>query len=153
MHPFPHRYTVLFNATPAGDVEMSGDHLPTLSTATPTEFGGPGNHWSPETLLVGAVGDCLVLTFQGIARAWMLPWVSIRCETEGTLDRVDGRMRFTRIDMRVRLGVPSGEQLEPALRALERAERTCLIANSLNASIHLHPQVTVEEPVGELVGA
>ena len=40
MHPLPHRYTVSFNATPAGDVEMAGEALATIHTSTPVEFGG-----------------------------------------------------------------------------------------------------------------
>jgi organic hydroperoxide reductase OsmC/OhrA len=153
MHPLPHRYTVLLDATPDGDVGMAGETLATIHTSTPMEFGGPGDRWSPETLFVGAVGDCLALTFQGIARAWKLRWVSMRCEAEGTLDRVDGMMQFTHIALRVRVGVPDGTSVEPALRALDRAERTCLISNSIKATIHLDADVTVEEPVGELVGS
>jgi organic hydroperoxide reductase OsmC/OhrA len=77
----------------------------------------------------------------------------MRCEADGTLDRVDGHMQFTHIALRVRVGVPDGASVEPAIRALERAERTCLIANSLKATVSLDADVTVEEPVGELVGA
>lgn len=153
MHPLPHRYVAVVSAEPAGDVAMSGSALPTLATDTPIEFGGPGHHWSPETLVVGAIADCLALTFRGVAHAWKLQWVSMRCEAEGTLDRVDGLMQFTHIALRVRLGVPDGASVESALRALERAERTCLIANSLKATIRLDADVTVEEPVGELVGS
>jgi organic hydroperoxide reductase OsmC/OhrA len=153
MHPLPHRYTVLLDATPDGDVGVAGETLATIHTATPMEFDGPGDRWSPETLFVGAVGDCLALTFQGIARAWKLRWVSMRCEAEGTLDRVDGMMQFTHIALRVRVGVPDGASVDPALRVLERAERTCLISNSIKGTIHLDADVTVEEPVGELVGS
>lgn len=153
MHPLPHRYTVVFDATPAGDVEMTGEALATIHTETPAEFGGPGDRWSPETLLVGAAGDCLALTFRGIARARQVPWISLRCEAEGRLDRVDGLMQFTDITLRVRVGVPDGKHVEPALRALERAEETCLITNSLKAVVRLVADVTVEEPVGELLGA
>jgi organic hydroperoxide reductase OsmC/OhrA len=77
----------------------------------------------------------------------------MRCEAEGTLDRVDGIMQFTHIALHVRVGVPDGTSVEPALRALDRAERTCLISNSIKATIHLDADVTVEEPVGELVGS
>jgi organic hydroperoxide reductase OsmC/OhrA len=153
MQPLPHHYAVVFDAEPQGDVSMSGAGLPTLSTDTPIEFGGTGRHWSPETLFVGALGDCLALTFRGIARAWKQPWISMRCEAEGTLDRVDGLMQFTEFVLRVRIGVPDAASVEPALRALDRAERTCLIANSLRATVRLDAYVTVEEPVGELVGA
>jgi len=57
MHPYPHLYTVQASASPEGDVPLACAGLPTLTTAPPAEFDGPGDRWSPETLLVGAVAD------------------------------------------------------------------------------------------------
>jgi organic hydroperoxide reductase OsmC/OhrA len=45
-------------------------NVPTLSTATPEEFGGPGDAWSPELLLLGAVESCFLFTFRAVAHAW-----------------------------------------------------------------------------------
>ena len=68
MHPFPHHYSVVAKADAQGDVALESQRLPTIPSAPPTEFGGPGNRWSPETLFVAAVADCFVLTFRGISR-------------------------------------------------------------------------------------
>ena len=40
------------------------------------EFGGPGDLWSPETMLAGAVAGCFILTFRAAARASSasIPW-------------------------------------------------------------------------------
>ena len=102
MHPYPHHYAVQAAATPEGDVPVSSQGLPDLATAPPAEFDGPGDRWSPETLLCAAVADCFLLSFRGVARAAKLPWTSLRCEVRGTLDRVDGKTRFTRIEVRGR---------------------------------------------------
>jgi organic hydroperoxide reductase OsmC/OhrA len=64
MKSFPHIYNVTASAMPDGDVELTADRLPFLLSAPPAEFGGPGDRWSPETLLAAAVGDCFVLTFR-----------------------------------------------------------------------------------------
>ena len=88
MQDLPHRYSVSALAAPGGDAFLEAKRLPRLASAPPTEFGGPGNRWSPETLLAAAVADCFVLTFRAIANATPLPWVDIRCDVEGTLDRV-----------------------------------------------------------------
>ena len=72
MHPFPHHYSVAAKADTQGDVALEGERLPPIASAPPTEFGGPGDRWSPETLFVAAVADCFVLTFRGIAR--VVPW-------------------------------------------------------------------------------
>jgi hypothetical protein len=39
------------------------------SCAAPAEFGGPGDQWSPESLLAGAIASCFALTFRFVARA------------------------------------------------------------------------------------
>ena len=89
MQPFPHHYSVSASAATQGDVAIQGDMLPTIASAPPTEFGGPGDRWSPETLLVAAVADCFVLTFRGIAGLSRLPWNSLECNVTGKVDRVD----------------------------------------------------------------
>src|SRR6516164_5817216 len=108
MAAFPHRYSVKGSGRPTGDVELTAERLPTLRSASPAEFDGPGDRWSPETLLVGAVADCFILTFRAIARASKLPWISLDCGVTGTLDRVDRVSQFTRFDITVSLVVPDG---------------------------------------------
>ena len=67
MQQFPHHYSVVAKADTQGDVALEGERLLPIPSAPPTEFGGPGDRWSPETLLVATVADCFVLTFRGIA--------------------------------------------------------------------------------------
>ena len=61
MQEFPHRYSVTAAGAVDGDVELTAERVPGLRSASPAEFGGPGDRWSPETLLVGAVADCFIL--------------------------------------------------------------------------------------------
>lgn len=142
MHTLPHRYRVTGAARVEGEIELTADRLATLTSAPPAEFDGPGDRWSPETLLVAAVADCFVLTFRGIARASRLPWISIDADVTGTLDRVDRVMQFTQFVMTVHVVVPAGVDAAAAHQVLEKAERNCLIANSLKAAVTL--QATVE---------
>jgi organic hydroperoxide reductase OsmC/OhrA len=102
MQAYPHRYRVTGSGRVTGDVELTAERLTPLRSASPAEFDGPGNRWSPETLLVGAVADCFILTFRAIARASKLPWISLDCEVSGTLDCVERVTQFTRFDMRAR---------------------------------------------------
>jgi organic hydroperoxide reductase OsmC/OhrA len=141
MQQLPHRYTVAAKGSADGDVELHSERLPALASASPAEFDGPGDRWSPETLLVGAVGDCLILTFRAVARASQLDWTSIQCDVTGTLDRIERTTRFVAFEIHARLRVPSGTDAERARRALEKAEQNCLISNSLNAAIHFIPTI------------
>ena len=144
MHPFPHRYSVAATAGAEGDVALDGAQLPQIVSAPPAEFGGPGDRWSPETLLVAAVADCFILTFRAIASASRFAWVSLACDVTGTVDRVDRVTQFTEVEIRARLRVPAGAREDQAIRMLAKAEETCLVTNSLKVTPHLEPVVEVE---------
>jgi organic hydroperoxide reductase OsmC/OhrA len=117
--------------------------LPTLQTAPPAEFDGPGDRWSPETLLCAAVADCFVLSFRAVARASKLDWTGLECKVEAKLDRVDGRTFFTELTVHASLNVPAGTDPARATKLLEKAEHVCLITNSLVAERQLVPTVHV----------
>lgn len=141
MEPFPHRYTARASAGSQGDIAVDAQKLPRLVTAAPAQYGGPGDRWSPETLLVAAVADCFVLTFRAIAAVSKLSWISLDCEVTGSLDRVDHLTQFTEFVVRARLEVPPETSREQGMRTLAKAEQTCLVTNSLKAKCRLEPVV------------
>jgi len=141
MHPFPHHYSVHTQVRPDGDVSLASEGVRVIESAPPKEFDGPGNQWSPEQLLTAAVTDCFVLSFRAIASASKFAWVSLEASTRGTLDRADGKMRFTRFDTHAKLHVHTGADVERAKKLLEKAEAGCLVANSLTSERHLTVEV------------
>ena len=147
MQTFPHHYEIVASAHPSGDVVLDAPRLVEIRSASPAEFGGPGDLWSPETLLVGALADCFILTFRAIAKASKLEWIGLRCEVEGTLDRIDRVTQFTAFDMHTYLQVPEATNVDLATRSLEKAEHNCLISNSLKAKINLTTRVEVAEDI------
>lgn len=143
MQDFPHLYRASAGAGPEGPVVVSADAVPDIHTAAPAEFGGPGDQWSPETLLVAAIVDCFILSFKAIARASKVEWLELRCEGEATLDRVDRVTRFTAVQLKATLRIPEGTPPERAERILQKAEESCLITNSLLAETHLEAQLEI----------
>ena len=143
MQAFPHHYRVTSSAEPGGDVVLASAGLADLHSQPPLEFDGPGDRWSPETLLVGSMADCFVLTFRAIARASALRWLSLRCQVEGSLEREGGVSRFTRFTILAELTVPAGVNADLAERCLHKAEQGCLISNSLSGRRELEARVTV----------
>ncbi len=148
MQGLPHRYAVTAATTTEGYVDITSTGLERIESAPPAEFGGPGDRWSPETLLVAAVADCFLLTFKAIARASKLPWVSLSCDVDGVLDRVDKKTQFTEFSLRVVLDAPRGTDEQKARRLLEKAEHACLITNPLNAGTHLDMEVRISDNGG-----
>jgi organic hydroperoxide reductase OsmC/OhrA len=131
MHPYPHIYIVNATGGSTGHVVVSGPQLPSLQTAPPPEFDGPGGVWSPETMLCAAVANCFILTFRAIARAARFEWTSLECRVEGTLERVERNSQFTRYTTFAKLTAPQGTDEAKARDLLQRAEHGCLISNSL----------------------
>lgn len=124
--------------------------LPAIRTAAPPEFDGPGDAWSPETLLCAAVADCFILTFRGAARAAHFDWSSLECRVEGVLEHVGDTTQFTRFVTTARLTIPPGADSGKARRLLNRAEHGCLIANSLRGLQTLSAEVVVaDETTGQ----
>ena len=148
MLPYPHKYSATALGTAAGLVPVESPGLPPLSTAPPKEFDGPGDVWSPETLLMAAIADCYILTFRGVARAARFDWDAIHCEVEGVLERVEGLTRFTGYTNRTTLTVKPGADHAKAKELLERAERVCLVNNSLRGDRLLVPNVVEQQSSG-----
>lgn len=137
MKDLPHRYHASArNRIDAETVTVGSPGLGDFASAGPIEFDGPGNLWSPETMLTAAVGDCFILTFRAVAAASRLDWQEVACEVEGVLDKVERTMRFTRFQLKVRVRVPAGTDEARTRRVLEKSERACIIRNSLVAEVH-----------------
>lgn len=137
MQAFPHHYPATSLGSPEGNVIVSSKGVMDITTAAPAEFGGPGDQWSPEGLFVASVADCFILTFRAIARASKLEWQALRCDVVGVLDKVEGTTQFTEFQIKATLDVSDETDVEKADRLLHRAEKGCLITNSLKASTSL----------------
>lgn len=143
MQKLPHHYRAVASSRPESHVDLSSTGLDVLESAPPAEYGGPGDRWSPETLLVAAVADCFVLTFKAIARASKLDWSSVECNVEGMLDRDENVTRFVSFRIHAVLDVPAGTDEARAKRLLNKAEESCLVTRSLKASPTLAAEVRV----------
>ena len=141
MHPFPHRYRVRIGIAPEGEVTLDSEGLERIRSMPPPEWGGPGGYWSPETLVLAALGDCTMMTFRAIAKASRLEWREITAEVEGKLDRVEGNSRFTEITLRARIVLPAGGDAAKARQLLDKAEKGCPVSNSLTATKHVEAEI------------
>ena len=141
-----HEYRV--NAFAAGGrngVVHAEGVLPCISFSAPPEFLGEPGRWTPEHFLVAAVASCFVSTFSGIAERSRLEFASFKLDAEGVLGNEDGIWRFTEIKLRPVVTVLKEEDRDLAIRLLEKAEKSCLVARSLQCKVALFPAVKIEE--------
>ena len=144
MDAYPHEYKVAAHAANEGDVILQAEGLDKIASAPPIQFDGPGDRWSPEDLLVASVADCFILTFRAIAKFSQLDWSALECSVVGTLDKVDRTTSFTAFGINARLIVPEGTDKHKAHQLLEKSEASCLVTNSLKATVTLNAEVIVE---------
>jgi organic hydroperoxide reductase OsmC/OhrA len=150
MKPLPHRYRVTAAAGRHTDVELTSPGLAPLWSAAPAEYDGPGDRWSPETLLVGAVADCFVLTFRALAKASRLDWTDITCEGSGKVDQIEDATRFAEIGLHVELNIRSAVDTDRAHLLLQKCKRYCLVGNSLRLEVKVSSDIRVENPAAAI---
>ena len=138
---FHHFYTVSASAKPEGLVDLQSDGLPGLVSAPPKEFGGPGDQWSPEDLVVAAAADCFVLSFRAIAMASKFSWEALSCEAVGELDKADGGVQFVGFKIKATLTLAADADTARAEMLLKKAKATCFITNSLKAPAELETSI------------
>ncbi len=117
---------------------------PTITVATPPDFGGPEGIISPEDLFVASAAVCHLTTFVTFSKKMRFEYKSFTCEGFGSLERVEKGFQFTKIHLTTRVGVASEELVPKAERALELAGKYCLVANSMKCPVTHDNQVFVE---------
>lgn len=141
MATFPHQYRASSAGGPEGVLPVESKGLPALETTAPPEFGGPEGYWSPETMLTGAVANCLILTFRALARARKLEWSNLAVDCSGEVDKTREGLKFTKFSLDAVLTVPGGTDEAQAREVLENAKKHCLVTASLTAETELNAQI------------
>jgi peroxiredoxin-like protein len=146
----PHIFNVNLKwvADRIGEVS-SPELLDAIDVATPPQFPkGVDGVWSPEHFFTAAVNSCFMTTFLAVAENSKLEFISFTCESEGILNKVDGKYMMTEIILRPYLNIVNEADAEKAERILHKSESACLISNSIKSQVTLLPTITfVEKPV------
>jgi peroxiredoxin-like protein len=122
---------------------LSAPDLPNLEVDAPPEFKGHEGVWTPEHLFVAAVNSCFMTTFLAIAENSKLEFVSFSADAKGKLEKLEGQgFIMTEVVLRPKLLVSHARDVERAGRILEKAERNCLISNSIKTETKLEPEVS-----------
>jgi peroxiredoxin-like protein len=143
--PYLYETGVEWTGERKGDLESPG--LASLQVASPPEFQGHQGMWTPEHYFVASVNSCFMTTFLAIAEMSRLELVSFDSKATGKLDRVEGAgYQMTEVVLKPKLIIRHQKDLERASRILEKAERNCLISNSIKTKVRLEPEsVTAQD--------
>ena len=119
---------------------LSASGHPAIEIGNPPAFKGTPDVWCPEDLLIGALNACLMLTFLYQMQVRKLAVVDYESMAQGTLEHKDGEYRVTRIAVQPRISLKSENDLEAAREAMKDAAESCMISNSILATVQLDPQ-------------
>jgi organic hydroperoxide reductase OsmC/OhrA len=122
---------------------LSSRGKPPLLISSPPEFGGGRGLWSPEELFVASIEVCLMLTFVGIAEKRGLRFASYESTAEGLLELELQSYRFTRVSVAPVITLDDEPSFAAAREIIERAHRTCLVANSVRCEVIVDPSFQV----------
>lgn len=115
-----------------------------ITVVTPPEFkGGIQGEWSPEHLFTAAASSCLMTTFLAIAENSKLDFISFDANALATLEMVDGVYMISKIVLKTTVRIQRAEDEAKAIRVIEKAEKACLISNSMKSQVIVVPNIIV----------
>ncbi len=136
-------YETSLNWTQDLEGALASNGLPGLGFGAPPEFGGKPGQWGPETLLLGAVESCTLLTFLALSRRKGVQCSAYRSTSVGTLAKdAEGAIRFTEIIVRPVVQLRSQADVETVKTLFQDVPKRCFIGCSLKTEPRI--ELTVE---------
>lgn len=116
-----------------------------IAVATPVEFGGEGKDWNAEQLFLASISSCYMSTYLSFANKFGFTISRFECNCIGRVELVDGRYRFTGIDLYPQVYISGEPVREKAELAIHKTQKYCLIANSIDTPITYHTEVLLDQ--------
>jgi peroxiredoxin-like protein len=125
-------------------IMTANDVKGSLYVATPHAFGGEGMDWSPEHLFLGAVSSCYMSTYLVFSAKAGITVAHLSCDVIGQIEMVDGKYKFTHVDVFPKIYVTEEAAKEKAAQSMLVTQQHCLVSNSIDAEVVYHGEVFLE---------
>jgi peroxiredoxin-like protein len=119
---------------------------PAIQFSAPPAFQGEAGFWTPEHFFLAAAASCFVTTFHAIAELSRFKPEELALTVEGTVEKGEGGLQFTRVFLKPVLTVARESDMDRGTRLLEKAEHSCLISRSLKSEVVMEPRVELRAP-------
>lgn len=126
-------------------IEVPGK--PPLAGSADKVFRGDSSRHNPEDLLVMSLSSCHMLTYLAEAARAGVHVVAYSDEASGTMQMLNGKMRFTEVSLRPQVVIAVGGDLPQAKRLHVLAHEHCFIANSVNFPVSCDAHVSVADTI------
>ncbi len=149
MDPHHYRVDIHWNSDRKGimcspELTSSMSDKGCIEVATPPQF-PKGIHgiWSPEHLFTASVASCFMTTFLAIAENSKLDFTTFDCKATGILDQINGKFLMTEIELEPTITINDEMNIQRASSVLQRAEKSCLISNSITSKVNMKPSIQI----------
>ncbi len=139
-------YSISLKLTEENKAALTSTGKPTIDLASPPDFGGPPNTWSPEEFFVASEATCLFTTMLYFARKQNIPVVGYESEASGVVEKTEKGLEFTSITVSATLWVPDEKSANIAKESLERrSKKYCLISNSITCPVNYSLSIAIAD--------
>jgi organic hydroperoxide reductase OsmC/OhrA len=136
--PFPHHYQTWLVRTLSSRARLEAPPRPMIAGGPPPELDGDASSWSPEHMMLNAIGLCLLTTFEAFAARDRLDLVAWEARVGGMVDKATTGLQFTKYQVEIDMEV---SDIERARATLDEAQRHCLIINALRAPVVIDAKI------------
>jgi organic hydroperoxide reductase OsmC/OhrA len=150
MEEVQHFRVVTWWASGRTGLAKSSSALNAIHFTSPPAFGGLEGRWTPEDLLLCAVGSCFTTTFRALAEYSKFEYTDLQVEVDGGISKADTGYRFGEVSIRANLMIPQEEERARALKLLNKTKSLCLVSRALSIEQRFEPHVQVVETRVEL---
>ncbi|MBV8759208.1 MAG: OsmC family protein [Deltaproteobacteria bacterium] len=106
--------------------------------SAPAQLDSDASSWSPEHMLLSAIGLGLMTTFEAFAARERIDVFSWQARVSGVVDSTDLGLQFTSYRLEITMEVSN---VEIARATLEEAQQHSLIANALHAPVEVDARI------------
>ena len=131
--------TLYKNLDETAKITMSG--ISETEVGPPPQYGGSPNSLNPEEMFVAAVNSCLMLVFFHFVDKFEINVLSYNSEAEGKVEKTKNGLRFTEIQVRVKVRSDDTVSVQKIQEIAQLADRYCLVSNSLACPVQYDVQV------------
>ena len=98
---------------------------------------------APEDLFVGAIEVCTMTTFLWLANKKKINIKSYKSEATGTAQMSEGALRFTSINIKIKIGISTKEDKSKVKRIIPEIEKWCLVSKSIKPEVKIEPEIFI----------
>jgi organic hydroperoxide reductase OsmC/OhrA len=116
---------------------------PPIPGSSPTVFGGEATRYNPEELVTLALAECHMLTYLSLAARKKVAVLAYEDKATGVLgkDPLSGKVKLLSAQLRPRVTVARGTDLDAARAMHAKAHEYCFVANSVNFPVENAPEI------------